>query len=199
MAITPYNLVQGPATLYWATFGTTEPAITNAALIAAPGAGWTDVGGIADGTSVIMEEDLTYTDQGVDQLPMAVGARLTKMALSVTATLAEATLQNYQLARNQLATVTVGSGGSAGVTTLDPTTGSPSTQPTYTALMIDGWAPTLSSGVAAKRRVIVRKCLSSSKLRQEYEKSKMNLYDTAWAGYWVSNSIAPYDIYDQTT
>lgn len=194
MAITPYNLVQGPATLYWGTFGTTEPAVSNAALIAAPGIGWTDVGGIADGTSVIMEEDLTYTDQGVDQLPLAVGARLTKIALTVSAELAEATLQNYQMARNQLATITVGTG----ITTLDPLSASSATQPTYTALLIDGWAPTLSSGLPAKRRVIIRKCLSSSKLRQEYQKTKMNIYDTAWNGYWVSASISPYDIYDQT-
>lgn len=194
MAITPYNLVQGPATLYWGAFGTTEPAVTNAALIAAPGAGWTDFGGIADGTSVLLEEDLTYTNQGVDQLPMAVGARLTKVEVKVSAELAEATQQNYQAARNQLATITVGTG----INTLAPLSTSSSTQPTYTALIIDGWAPTLSTGAAARRRVIIRKCLSSSKLSLEYEKSKMNIYSTVWEGFWVSNSIDPYDVYDQT-
>lgn len=195
MAITPYNAVQGPATLYLAAFGTAEPAVTNAALIAAPGAGWTDVGGIADGTSVLFEEDLTYTDQGFDQLVMPVGARLTKVMVQVTAQLAEATLANYQAARNQLATVTT---PASGVSQLSPLTTSSATQPTYTALMIDGWAPTLSSGAAAKRRVIVRKCLSQSKLALEYEKSKMAIYNTVWTGYWVSNALDPYDVYDQT-
>lgn len=194
MAITPYNLVQGPATLYTGLFGTTEPADTNAALIANPGAGWTDVGGIADNTSVMLEVDETYTDQGVDQLTMAVGARLTQVAVKITAQLAEATLTNMQVALNQLATITVGTG----ITTLDPIVGQSASQPTYTALIIDGWAPTLSTGVAARRRVIVRKCLSSSKVQLEYEKKKMAIYNTTWSGYWVSASINPFHIQDQT-
>ena len=84
----------------------------------APGAGWTDVGIIADGTAVLMEMDLTYGDQGADQLVDPVGARLTKRTIQVTVSLAEATLTNLQLALNQLATIGVNSG----YTTLDPMT-----------------------------------------------------------------------------
>ncbi len=194
MAITPTNLVQGPATVYVGLFGTTEPADTNAALIAAPGAGWTDVGGIADGTSVILETDLTYGDLGVDQLVMPVGGRLTKMAVSVAAQLAEATLPLYQTAMNQLATINP----LTGITTLDPIVAQSSSQPTYAAILVDGWAPTLSSGASARRRMIIRKCLSSSKIGMEFEKSKMATYNTSWTAYWVSSSIAPYHIQDQT-
>lgn len=195
MTINPQNLVQGPATVYWGAFGTTEPADTNAALIAAPGAGWTDVGGITDGTSVLFEVDLTYSPQGVDQLVDPVGGRLTKRSILVTAALAEATLANMQVAMNQLATINVLSG----ITTLDPLTTSSATQPTYTAILIDGWAPTLSTGLAARRRVILRKALTSSKLSLEYEKAKMAGYNTQWTGYYVSSSIAPFHIQDQTS
>ena len=195
MAINPQNLVQGPANVWFGVFGTTEPADTNAALIANPGAGWTDVGGIMDGTSVLFEDDLTYTGQGVDQLVMEVGARLTKKQVLLTAALAEATLANMQMALNNLATITT---PGSGIQTLDPIVTSAATQPTYTALIIDGWAPTLSTGAAARRRIILRKALTSTKLSLEYEKAKMAGYNCQWTGYYVSSSIAPYHIQDQT-
>lgn len=194
MALTPFNLCQGPATLRWAAFGATEPA--DSAVTSAPNSGvWTDVGIIADGTSVLLEVDLTYGDQGADQLVDPVGARLTKRSVQVTASLAETTLNNLELANNQLATISPQSG----YTTFDPATTSSATQPTYAALMIDGWAPTLSTGVAAVRRIIVRKCLTSSKVALEYEKSKEAMFACTWTAYWVSSSIPLYHIVDQTS
>lgn len=185
----------GPAFVWLAPFGTAEP--TDSQVTSAPTVGsasWADVGGIADGTSVLLEVDLTYTDQGVDQLIDPIGARLTKRMVQVTAALAEATLQNLLNAQNQLGTITVNSGNS----TYDPLTTSSATQPTYTSIIIDGWAPTLSTGVAARRRMIVRKCLSASKIALEYEKSKEAIYNTTWTGYYVSSSIPLYHIVDQT-
>lgn len=192
MSIVPFNLCQGPATLWWGAFGTSEPA--DSAVSSPPGAGWTDVGGIADGTSVLFEVDLTYTDQGVDQLVDPVGARLTKRMIQITAALAETTLANLTLCTNQLMTTSVQSG----YTTADPLTTSSATQPTYTALIIDGWAPTLSTGAAARRRIILRKSLSNSKIALEYEKAKGSVYNTTWTGYWVSSSVAPYHVVDAT-
>lgn len=193
MAITPFNLVQGPATLYTGAFGATEPA--DSAVTSNPNSAvWTDVGGIADGTAVLLEIDLTYSEQGVDQLPMPVGARLTKHAVQITAALAEATLTNMTLSLNQLTTTSVQSG----YTTLEPVIAQSSSQPTYTALVIDGWAPTLNTGASARRRVILRKALSASKLALEYEKSKMAIYNTTWVGYYVSGSVQPWHVVDQT-
>lgn len=185
----------GPATLYYGAFGATEPAYS--AITSPPNSAvWTDVGGIADGTSVLLEVDLTYTDIGVDQLVDPVGARLTKRVIQVTASLEEITLTNIQLAMNQMLTITPGSGYSVA----DPLTANSATQPTYTALLIDGWAPTTgTTETSCRRRIVVRKCLSSSKVDFEYEKSKPNLINTTWTGYFVSNSIAPFEITDQTT
>jgi hypothetical protein len=192
--IQPFNVCQGPATVYWSLFGATEPA--GSAITAPPNpAIWTDVGGIADGTSVLLEIDLTYTDQGVAQLVDPIGARLTKRVIQLTAALEEATLQNINLAQNQLTTISPQSG----FTQLSPVTASSATQPTYTALIIDGWAPT--TGLvepSARRRIILRKALSSSKVDLEYEKTKPNVLNTTWTGYWVSGTVPPYDIYDQT-
>lgn len=194
MAITAFNITQGPAFLYWGLFGTTEPADNTVGAGTPPGAGWTDVGGIMDGTSILLEVDLTYSDQAVDQLPIAVGSRLTKHTATVTAALEETTLANLSLAMNQLATTSV----QTGYTTLEPIVASSATQPQYTALIIDAQAPTLSTGVSAKRRIILRKALSQSKIAQESEKSKPAVYTCTWSCFYVSAGVQPWHIVDAT-
>ena len=182
----------GPATLYTAPFGSTEPAWS--AIQSAPASPWTDVGGTADGTSILLEVEHTYTDISVEQLMDPVGARLSKRVIQVTASLEEATLTNMTLAMNQLTTITAG----AGYSVLDPQTTLTSSQPNYTALIIDGWAPTTgTSEVQCRRRMIIRKCLSSSKVDLEYEKTKPVLFNTTWSAYYVSSSVAPFEIVDQ--
>ena len=192
MAITTTNLVVGAATLYWAAVGTTEPAYS--AIASPPGEAWTDFGMTVDGTSILMEVDQTVTDFGAEQIIDRIGGRITKRIIQVTATLQEATLANMQLALNQLATITPG----VGYSVLDPLTANSASQPTYMALLIDGWAPTTgTTETACRRRVVIRKCLSSSKVDLEYEKTKPVTYATTWSGYYVSNSVAPYEIVDQ--
>ena len=55
----------GPAFVYTALFGTTEPSWSN--ITSPPAAPWTDVGGIADGTSVLLEVEQSLTDIGNKQ------------------------------------------------------------------------------------------------------------------------------------
>ena len=83
-------------------------------------------------------------------------------------------------------------------TTFDPTTTSSATQPNYTALILDGWAPTLSTGNAARRRIIARKCVATSKVQLEYEKTKPAQFAVTWKLYYVSASIPLWHIADQT-
>lgn len=195
MAITASNIAMGAATVYWAPFGSTEPAYT--AITSPPNSAvWTDVGGTADGSSILLEVEHSLTDIRVEQLVDPVGARVSKRVIQVTASLEEGTLANMNLAMNQLTTISPGSG----YTVLDPLTAVTAFQPTYMAIMIDGWAPTTgTSENECKRRMIIRKCLSSSKVDLEYEKTKPVLYNTTWTGYWVSTSIAPFEIIDQTS
>lgn len=195
IAVNASNLVLGPARLYVAAFGSTEPtdaSVTPNGPTTPPSAPWTDVGGTDGG--VMFEVDNTYTDLQVDQLTMNVGARLTAMKMTVTTKLAEMTLTNLQTALNSIGTSSSGSGYS----TLDIPVGSTSTQPSYAALIIDGWAPTLSSGAAALRRVIVRKVLSQVKATLSYDKKTQQSLDCTFTAYYVSNSINPIHIVDQT-
>jgi hypothetical protein len=185
----------GPATFYYAPFGSTEPAYT---AIGTPpsSAVWTDVGGTADGTSVLLEIEHSLTEIHVEQLIDPVGARVTKRVIQVTASLEEATLQNLNLAMNQLLTISPGSG----YTVADPITTITSVQPQYQAIIIDGWAPTTgTTEVECRRRMIIRKCLSSSKADLEFEKTKPVLFHTTWTGFWVSSGVAPFEIVDATS
>jgi hypothetical protein len=195
IAITPANLVLGPARLYVAPFGSTEPAdssVTPNGPTTPPSSPWTDVGGTDGG--VTLEVDNTYTDLQVDQLTMMVGARLTEMKMTVTAKLSEMTLANLQTALNNIGTL----GGGTGYSTLDIPVGSTSTQPAYAALIIDGWAPTLNSGNPALRRIIVRKVLSEVKATLTYDKKTQQGLSCTFTAYFVSNSIAPIHLVDQT-
>jgi hypothetical protein len=195
IAVNAANLVLGPARLYVAAFGSTEPldsAVTPNGPTTPPGAPWTDVGGTDGG--VTWEVDNTYTGLQVDQITMEVGARLTGMKMTVTAKLAEMTLTNLQTALNNIGTLAANSGYS----TLDIPVTSASTQPSYAALIIDGWAPMLANGQPALRRVIVRKVLSQVKAQLSYDKKTQQSYDCTFSAYYVSSSIPPVHLVDQT-
>jgi hypothetical protein len=193
--IQPQNAVMGPATVYVGAFGATEPAYS---AIGSPpnSAVWTDVGGTADNTAVLLEVEHSLTNIVVEQLIDPIGARVTKRVIQVTVVLAEATLANLNLAMNNLLTISQGTGYSVA----DPLTSITSVQPSYTAILIDGWAPTTGTTESAcRRRMIIRKCLSSSKADLEYEKTKPVLYHTTWTGFYISSSVAPFEIVDQTS
>jgi hypothetical protein len=195
VAVNAANLVLGPARLYVAPFGSTEPldsAVTPNGPSTPPSSPWTDVGGTDGG--VTFEVDNTYTGLNVDQITMEVGARLTAMKMTVTCKMAEMTLTNLQTALNSIGT----SGSGSGYSTLEIPVTSSSTQPTYAALIIDGWAPMLSTGAAALRRVIVRKVLSQVKATLAYDKKTQQSLDVTFSAYYVSSSINPIHIVDQT-
>lgn len=192
-AVQPANLVQGPADIYQASFGTSAPA-DSSVTVAPSQPPWTYLGGTQGG--VMSEIDNTYTEQVVDQLVDPVGARLTKRAITVTTQLAEATLANLALALNGEVTTSVQSG----YTTLDLITTTSATQPSYTSLIIDGWAPTTgTSETACRRRVIVWKALAQSKISLEYDMQKNAVYSVVFTAYFVSNSVSPVHITDQTS
>ena len=195
VAVNAANLVLGPARLYVAPFGSTEPldsSVTPNGPTTPPSSPWTDVGGTDGG--VVLEVDNTYQDLQVDQLTMMVGSRLTAMKMTVTAKLSEMTLANLNTALNNIATIST----QTGYTTMDVPVGTASTQPSYAALIIDGWGPTLTTGAPALRRVIVRKVLSQVKASLAYDKKTQQSLDCTFSAYYVSNSINPLHIVDQT-
>lgn len=187
------NVAMGPAIVYTSLFGATEPAYST--LTSPPSSSvWTDVGATVDGSSILLEVEHSLTDIHCEQLLDPIGARVTKRVIQVTVNLLEATLLNLQLAMNQLLTISPG----AGYSVADPMTSITSVQPQYMAIMLDGVAPTTgTTETTCKRRIIIRKCLSSSKADLEFEKNKPTTYATTWTGYWISSSVAPFEIIDQ--
>lgn len=181
--------------MYVAAFGTAEPAdsaVTPNGTTTPPGGSWVDVGGTEGGVS--FEADTTYTDLTVDQIIMNVGARLTDLKMMVTTKLSEMTLGNLNTALNSITTQATFSGYS----TSDITVGSAATQPAYAALIIDGWAPLLSSGAPALRRIIVRKVLSQAKVQMMYDKKSQQSFDCTFNAFYVSASLPPVHQIDQT-
>lgn len=98
MGVTVTNLLQGPAELRVSPFGTVEPTFTVDPLNPA----WRDPGGTDGGARLVIAQN--YSDMEVDQVPMAVGTRLVKQVLTVTTSLAEATLTNLKMVLNQAIT-----------------------------------------------------------------------------------------------
>lgn len=193
MTINVLNICQGPADLYVAPAGTAEP-LDSAATIAGgpPGGGWVGVGGTDGG--ITFELDDNYDDMTVTQLPLAIGARRTAQSITVRTQMKEATLTNLSNALNSLAVSTA----SSGYTTVDPTGLLVVTQPVYSALIFDAWAPQLAGGGQARRRVIVRKVLAKPKLTLYAEHEKAQMYDVVWQAYYVNASIRPWHWIDQT-
>jgi hypothetical protein len=187
VAVTATNLVQGPATLYSGAFGALEP--TDATVNTTPAASsWTDVGGTDGGVKLTIDQ--SYTELEVDQIVDRVGSRLTKRNFVVETAMAEPTLANLSLALNGGT-----SASAAGYASFDPSFASSATQPTYKALLFDGWAP----GGTFNRRVIVRKALSTDAVELDYTKDKKTMYGVKFSGHYVTASISPIHIVDQTS
>lgn len=193
--ITASNLVLGPARLYVGAFGATEPAdssVTPNGVTTPPSSStWVDVGGTDGGIN--FEVDSTYQDLNVDQIIMAVGTRLTELKITVAAKLSEMTLGNINTALAMIGTT----GGGSGYSTLDINVGTSATQPNYAALIIDGWAPYLSTGPAL-RRIIVRKVVAATKVGIMGDRKTQQAIDCTWNAFFVSNSVSPAHIVDQT-
>lgn len=187
MAVTPDNLIQGPATIYRGTFGAVEPADTSAALNTSPAASaWSDMGGTNDGVKLAI--DNTYGELEVDQVVELVGSRLTKRRATVETNMAEVTLANLAYALNGGTTAS-----GSGYQTYEPNAASSATQPNYSSVLFDGWAPG-----SFRRRVIVRKVLSTDSIEIAYTKDKQTVLKVKLAAHYVSPAIAPYKIVDGT-
>lgn len=191
MAVTSTNLIQGPGLLYTAAFGATEPA--DSAVNSAPSAStWTDAGGTQDGLTVNV--NLEYAELEVDQIVDTPERRLTKRDVQVATNLAEPTLANLNLVLNG-GTVTA----SGSYSTYDPADDVTSTQPTYKALLFRGWAPRTAASAQMYRNVIVRKVLSVESVEVAYKKEDQTLFPVTFASHWVSSSIKPFRVIDQTS
>lgn len=172
MTVTATNLIQGPATLYRAVFGSAEPAT----VATAPVSPWIDLGGTQDGVSI--SDTTSMAKLTVDQIAMAVGATATERVVQVKTNLAEATLANLAIATNN-------TDPASNVYTAD--NGSAQFIKPYSAILLDGLAPG-----GFRRRLIVRKVLSVDAVELAYKKDGQTLIPVTFEAFWVSSSIAAF-------
>jgi hypothetical protein len=191
MAVTALNLLAGPGVFYTSSFGATEPA--DSAVNTTPSAStWADAGGTNDGVTVNINQE--YFELDVDQIVDVPGRRLSKRDVRVVTNLAEPTLTNLALALNEPSSAIT---ASAAYSTFDPSNTNAATQPTYKAILFDGWAPGASAG-GFNRRVIVRKVLSLEGTEPVYKKDEQTVFKTTFGAHYVSSSIRPFRVVDQT-
>jgi hypothetical protein len=187
VAVTTTNLVQGPATVYYGDYGAVEPEDSSVGSAPA-GSAWTDLGGTSDGVTITIEQE--YSELTVDQLVDRVESRITGRTMKVATNLAEATLTNLSYAING-GTSASGSGWAS----LDPDTSASATQPTYFALIVDGYAP----GTDKRRRFILRRGLNvSGSVEMAYKKDGQTLIPIEVTAHYVSSSVTPFHIVDET-
>lgn len=190
MAQNPANLIMGPAQVYLGAFGAVEP--TDANVNATPAASaWTEIG-LTDG-GVQMTITPKFTDFAADQIVDVPGTRLTSRTITVGTTMSEVTIANLAAALNS----SIGATG-ANFATFEPNYGQFASQLPYAAILLDGWAPT-TAGNNFRRRIILRKTMQSSKVDLNYAKDKQLGLSVSWQAFFVSNTIAPYHIVDQTS
>lgn len=189
MSVTVTNLIMGPGTIYQGLFGAAEPADYNVNLSPASSS-WTDMGGTLNG--ITLSVDQQYTELMVDQLVDSIGRRLTKREFLITTQLAEPTLNNLSVALNG-STQTSGATSAGGTyATLEPLFATSATQPTYIAILIDGYAPN-----SLRRRAIFRRMLSTAKVDTAMDKAKQTVFTVTFNGHYVSSVIAPIHVVDQ--
>jgi hypothetical protein len=183
----------GAGRMYTGVFSLTaanEPALT--AINAVPqSSAWTYTGFTNDGITITIEQE--FAEMTVDQLADRVGRKLTGRSLNIQANLAEATLENFTLGLNG-GTITTG----AGYKLYEPVYDGTELQPTYIAILFDGYAPASAAGVSKRRRFVLRKAIQTENVETAYKKGDMTLVPVTFSAHYVSDTVAPFRIIDET-
>lgn len=178
MTVTVTNLLAGPATAVWVgDFGAAEPATIDAD----PGVGFRNIGGTKGGLRLVADREMFRLE--VDQVPGRVASQLTSEDFSVQTSLAEATLENYALTVNAADEAVV---ATATEKSLDLGLTDVAAEPNYRCIIIDGRAPG-----GKRRRVIIRKVLSTASVEAPQERGGQTVYPVTWTAHYISSSIAP--------
>lgn len=188
-----YQVIQGTGRMYTGVFSASaafEPAL--AAVNSAPqSSAWTYTGFTSDGITVTIDQ--TFSEMRVDQLADRVGTKMTERQLSLQANLAEATLANFTLGLNS-GTITTGSGYQY----YEPVYDGTELQPVYIAVLFDGYAPANAAGVTKRRRIILRKAISTENVELAYKKDELTLVPVTFTSHYVSDTVAPFRFIDET-
>lgn len=187
-----YQVIQGAANMYTGVFSLTaanEPALS--AINTAPQASaWTYTGFTSDGITVTINQ--AFSEMRVDQRADRVGTKLTEREVQIQANLAEATLANFTLGLNG-GTITTASGYSY----YEPIYDGTELQPTYIPILLDGYAPANSAGVVKRRRILIRRAISTENVELAYKKDELTLVPVTFTSHYVSDTVAPFRFIDE--
>lgn len=193
MAPTATNIIAGPASLWRADFGATEPLDT--ATSANPSAPWVDLGGTDDGVTLNAETE--WFAKRMDQTLVTPGRVPTSLEISVATNLTEGTLENLALAFNMAASgILSGGTGATAWRALDIGNVSPGAEPNYSAIIMRGRG--VGNG-GKMRNFILRKVLSIESIEAAYKKDDQWLIPVTFGCHWVSASIAPVRVVDDAS
>lgn len=184
------NILMGPASLYIGALGVITSPPADAAVNSTPAASaWTDLGGTNGG--VTFDVTPKFTALVVDQVVDTIDERMTSRTIQVVVQLAETTLANLATSIN----TTVGATG-ANYATLEPNYGPYASQTSKASLLIDGFAPATVAN--ARRRIYLPRVQQTGPIKPTYAKDKQIGFDVTFTAYYVSSTIAPFHITDQT-
>jgi hypothetical protein len=187
MAVTPANLAMGPGSLYVGLFGAPEPLDVQVNGTPAVSA-WTDVGGTLGGLKLSVVN--TFKELEVDQLTETPERRRTKKEVTLSTQLAEVTFTNLILT---LVGGTVTDGG-ASHESYEPDNSDSSTAPQYSSIIFDG-----VGGAGKRRRVFMRKCLSTENVDVANSKEDQTVYPVTFTTHYVSPSIRSWRVVNSKT
>lgn len=93
-------------------------------------------------------------------------------------------------------------GSTASVTLLkykqfEPLSSTEAFAPTYSALLLEGQAPTPATATGWKRRFILRKVLSTGGFEIEQKKDTQQGLKAKWGVFYISDAVKPFKIIDQ--
>lgn len=180
------TLVMGPATVWIADYGTTEPTTTDDLTGL-----YSDLGSSLDGITLTVKQE--FDSPELMQEPNPTASRLKKRELTVECKLAQPTLTNLLYALNH-GSVTSGSGYES----YEPPMIDRATPLTYRTVIIDGWAPGFNvDNRHKKRRLILRRCISTQGADMAYSKDKLTVYNVKWDVHRVDDVTTPFKIIDE--
>lgn len=180
------TLVMGPASVYVADYGTLEPTDTGTLL-----GSYSDLGTTLDGVQLTVKHE--YESPVLVQEVHKPSSRLKRRHLSVKCSLAEPTLTSLLYALDHGSIVAGAGYESYSAPLIDR-----ATPLTYRVVIIDGWAPDFNPNNQHKRRrLILRRCLSTQGAEMSYNKDKLTVYGLQWDVHRVDDSTAPFKIIDE--
>lgn len=184
------NVIMGPASVYIGALGVITPPPADSAVNSTPAASaWTDMGGTNGGVTFTVTPK--FTTLMLDQVVDTIDDRMTSRSIQVALTCGEALLANLAAALNS----TIGPTG-ANYATVEPNYSAFASQTQKASLLIDGFAPATIAN--ARRRLYIPRAQQTGKVDVVAAKDKQVGFSITFTAYYVSTTVAPFHITDQT-